>query len=200
MSHFSPAELVDAAEGTLPAERAGHLEACPRCREQVALLGEARQVATASDVPEPSPLYWQHLSSRVRERVAGEAILPRWRIEPWRALGGTGTLVPLASAIAVVILIAASGLRPRHTPPVPAPAATTAAGVVTWIDPGSDLETSDVWQVLAAAASEVPIEDAHDAGMHVTAGTVDTAVQRMTPEELNELGRLLQSELRRAGD
>lgn len=198
MSHFSPAELVDAAEGTLPADRAGHLEACLRCRERVALLGDARQAATASDVPEPSPLYWQHLSSRVRDRVAGEAILPRWRIEPWRALGGTGTLVPIASAIAVVILIAASVLRPRHTPPPPVDRA--AAGVVTWIDPGSDRETSDVWQVLASAASEIPIEDAHDAGMHVTAGTVDTAVQRMTPEELNELGRLLQSELRRAGD
>jgi hypothetical protein len=32
--------------------------------------------------------------------------------------------------------------------------------------------------------------------MHVHSATIDRAVQRMSPAELNELGRLLQSELK----
>ena len=54
--------------------------------------------------------------------------------------------------------------------------------------------------MLTSAAAETPIEDAHAAGMAVPAGAIDRAVQRMTPEELSELGQLLQSEMRRSGE
>src|SRR5438132_10596593 len=53
------------------------------------------------DVPEPSPLFWNHLSERVREAVANEpAPAPRWinRLNVAWAAGVFG-------AVAVVVLV-----------------------------------------------------------------------------------------------
>ena len=63
-----------------------------------------------------------------------------------------------------------------------------------------DAENAEVWAVLTAAASGVGLEDAHDAGMHVYPAAIDHAVQDLTAAELNELGRLLQSELKRSSN
>jgi hypothetical protein len=63
-----------------------------------------------------------------------------------------------------------------------------------------DADESEAWQVLTSAASEMPIDEAHAAGMAVPAGAVDCAVQRLSPAELDELRHLLQSELHRSGD
>ena len=49
-------------------------------------------------------------------------------------------------------------------------------------------------------SDKLSLEVAHAAGMDIGAGAVDRAVQRMSPDELTELRRLLQSELRRSGD
>ena len=38
MSHLSPAELVDAADGTLPSGRAAHVSRCERCAGEVAAM------------------------------------------------------------------------------------------------------------------------------------------------------------------
>ena len=44
------------------------------------------------------------------------------------------------------------------------------------------------------------MDEAHEAGVGVSGSAIDGAVQRMSPEELTELGRLLQSQLRGSGD
>jgi hypothetical protein len=198
MKHLSPAEFVDAAEGGLPASRASHLAACARCREQAAAMRTALDQARGDEPPEPSPLYWRHLSSRIHERVAQERIVPAWRAEPWRQLFGLHGLVPIASTVVLVIAVLAGGLlmKGRGTT-VSAPALTAEAAA-------SDLELkaedSEVWEVLASAAADMPIEDAHAAGLTVATGTIDHAVQRMSPDELSELARLIKSELRGSGD
>lgn len=195
MSHLSPAEFVDAAEGALPPARAAHLEACAACREQAAGLASALRAAGEVDVPEPSPLYWPHLSARIRERVAGETP----RAESWWHFAGVGRLVPFASAAALVAALVMTGVMNRgpHVAPAlpPAPVAVTASA-----EPPGPAEDSEAWQMLTSAAAETPIEDAHAAGMAVPAGAIDRAVQRMTPEELSELGQLLQNEMRRSGE
>lgn len=198
MSHLSPAEFIDAADGALPAPRQAHLERCARCASQAAAVRSAIDAAREPVIPEPSPLYWSHMADRVRDRIAGESIAPAWRAS-WRETLSIRGLVPIASAVAVVAAVFASGLVTRSgRVPVPAPtAAIIGAG-------GSDLaaepDDSEAWDVLTSAASETPIEDAHAAGMAVGAGAVDRAVQRMSPDELHELKRLLQSELKRSGD
>ena len=198
MNHLSPAEFADAAERVLPADRAAHLNACARCREQAAAVAAALSDASTVDVPEPSPLYWSHLSERVRERIAGETIVPAWRAslaETFRIRH----LVPIASAVALVGAVFASGLMTRNgrLPAVPEPLPVVTATNVEGTAQGDD---SEAWQLLTSAAAETAIEDAHAAGMGVPAGAIDGAVQRMSPDELNALGRLLQDELRRSGD
>ena len=199
MNHLSPAEFVDAADGALTASRAAHLERCAECAAQVSALRETVGKTRAIEVPEPSPLYWPQLAKRVRESVAGESIAPSWRATPWREYFDVRALVPVASALAVVAAVVVTGLMTRPAPVgIPEPSAPAIRGAA--VDPGLAPENSEVWQILTSAAADVPFEDAHAAGLGVGAGAVDSAVQRMTPEELTELSRLLQTELRRAGD
>ena len=70
MTHLTPDELIDAVEGTLGGRSAG----TPRRRATragaswpslSARLGDAKQAS----VPEPSPLFWQHFSERVRTAI-----------------------------------------------------------------------------------------------------------------------------------
>jgi hypothetical protein len=199
MSHLSRAEFVDAAEGALAPPRVAHLESCAACREQAARVAGAIADARGVDVPEPSPLYWPHLSARVREQVERETIAPAWRAGSWREIFALRRLVPVASALVFAAAAIVSGVMPRgrHVA-VPVAPASVAAAVSA--DPAAPPDDSEAWEVLTSAAAETPIEDAHAAGMGVPAGAVDRAVQRMTPEELNALGELLQSELRRSGD
>ena len=199
MSHFSPDEFVDAAEGTLPGTRAEHLFWCERCASEVTAIRAALAATRDVEVPEPSPLYWPHLAARVRERTADETIAPAWRAGDWWQLGGARRVVPLASAAALCAVVAV-GLMTREAH-APAPVASV---VTSSSEPGEPPvapdDDTEVWRVLTSAASETPIEDAHAAGMGLPAGAVERAVQRMTPDELTELQRLLQSELRRSSD
>ena len=67
-------------------------------------------------------------------------------------------------------------------------------------DAALDAANGEVWDVLTSVASEMQIEDATAAGMSVHSAAIDGAVQKMTPDELRELGRLLRSELKGSGD
>jgi hypothetical protein len=200
MSHFSPDEFVDAAEGTLAADRAAHLQSCAQCRDQAAATATAIGAAREVDVPEPSPLYWPHLAARVRERVANETIAPAWRSPEWWHAAGVRRLVPIASAAVLCAAIVVTGLMTRdgRAPAPLEPVALTSTAPP--VDAAVPIEETEVWLVLTSAAAETPIEEAHAAGMGIPAGAIDRAVQQMTPDELTELGRLLQSELRRSGD
>ena len=200
MLHLSPAEFVDAADRALPPARAAHLEGCPRCRAQAVSVRDALDAARAAgecDVPEPSPLYWQHFAANVRDRLAGETSA-RGPAFGWRELFRLRALVPVASVLVLVAAVFVAG-EWRRARPMAGPRETPAASPViaaAAVEP----ENSDAWLVLTSAAADMPIEDAHAAGMGVPSGAIDRAVQRMSPEELNELGRLLRTEMRGSSD
>jgi hypothetical protein len=208
MTHPSDAEIVDLVEdaGTLEPRRAAHVETCAACRAQAdALRGVLRQAASV-DVPEPSPLFWKHLSDRVRAGVAAEeaeaaADAARWE---WKSL--RGRLVPLAVAAALFLAVYGGlelmpiGPHEGHPASVVADRTATPAPVPARSEGTPDAENAEVWAVLTAAASGVALEDAHDAGMHVHPAAIDHAVQDLSAAELNELGRLLQSELKRSSN
>src|ERR1700676_306955 len=102
MRHLNEEELLDLGEGARSESLTPHLASCESCRRQLADLRAAMSAAAAVEVPEPSPLFWQHLSARVREAVSNEerasasAWMPRWL--GWRSA------VP-AVAVAAVILV-----------------------------------------------------------------------------------------------
>src|SRR5438876_1043875 len=126
--HLTPEELLDLAEGTRSPSSAPHLASCEECRGQ---LAELRNVMTtlAVDVPEPSPLFWDHLSSRVREAVAAEPASSRRWFDTARWYWG------LAAASAAVVVLAVS-LTVR-TVPIPASRAVPSVADVPAPDQGS---------------------------------------------------------------
>ena len=73
-------EFVDAAERLLGAPRAAHLERCERCRAQAQRTCRRGTRPRAVEVPEPSPLFWEHFRARVRDQVAARSAerAPSW--------------------------------------------------------------------------------------------------------------------------
>ena len=81
----------------------------------------------SGDVPEPSPLFWDHLSARVHDAVAAEggARVAWWRPSAWPAL-----TIPAAAALVIAFGLASIltlRLTPNPVDPQPAPAEAIAA-------------------------------------------------------------------------
>lgn len=194
MSHLSPAEFVDLVDGTLPAPRAAHVGDCADCRAQAEALHLVMRAAADVAVPDPPPFFFDRLSARVRSAVAGTRPASRWR-----------ALVPLASAAALVIAVGGGIWIARSTERAPAPPTGTSPAAERSLaampdDATLDAANGEVWDVLTSVASEMQIEDATEAGMTVHPAAIDRAVQKLTPDELTELGRLLQSEMKGSGN
>jgi hypothetical protein len=187
MSHLSHDELLAAAEGeAAPRE---HLEACASCRAEVEALAAVLREAASAEVPEPSPLFWQHFQARVTAAVNEEPV-GFWRLWPaWRVV------VP---ALAVLVLIVLAGrLRSPVTAPQEAP--NRQAGAVAVATPAAPVEDvvgdDESWRVFSALASEA---DPAGSGFGTPApGGADDAVLQMTDAERGELIRLLKAELAR---
>src|SRR5437016_9699787 len=82
MNHLTPEQFVDLAEATQPESSVPHLATCEACRRELvdlrAMMSEAESAGGAGSnaVPEPSPFFWNQLSSRVRDAVADDAARP----------------------------------------------------------------------------------------------------------------------------
>jgi hypothetical protein len=195
MNHLTPDELVDGADGALTGERRAHLEACDVCRRQLDGLRRVLGDMQASDVPEPSPLFWTHFSQRVRGAVADETPartgwLPMWA--GWRVLVPTAALALIVAALVTAV--------PRQAPtPVPylssldvdAPAPSTDEPLddVSW-QLMSDLVVSDL-------ADELALVEVPQTGFVVIPGSIERAASELDPAERAELLRLLRAELGR---
>jgi hypothetical protein len=196
MSHLSASEFIDFSDGILPRERAAHVDGCAACRAQAAAVRDALTLTGASDdVPEPSPLFWDHFSARVRDAIGEPPRRPAFGFR-------FGALRPIVAAVAVGVVVvsvvflsrdARTGISSPSAPPV-------AADGDHAIDPAPHASHAAEWAVLTAAASDLRLDEARQAGMAVPSAAVDRAVTRLTRDELSELGRLLQAELKRAGD
>lgn len=202
--HLKKAELVDLAEGTRTESSAPHLARCARCRRQVREMRDMMAAAAVdADVPEPSPLFWDHLSSRVRQAVVAEATAPRsrWNDRPtWRRV-----LVP-ASAFAIAsLLIAGSLMRGATAPPPNAAAdarpdpspAVVADGAAT--DPfGETTDDEDPLMLVADLSASMNLDPANDANLAPNV-SAEYAVTDLNDDQLRELQRLLQQELAPSG-
>ena len=187
MKHLSPDERLALIEAAGAPEHP-HLLVCARCRAEVeegrAAFGEAR----LSDVPEPSPLFWEHLSVRVAERVAAEPESPRRLGAGWRLL------VPAAVVVMAVILIVwvdRGALRQRVAPePAPAVVVETTASAV-----GDD----ESWSMLGELAGEMDVDTLGDSLGTSGASGAEKAVYQLSAQERASLAELLRAELGTAG-
>ena len=201
MKHLNPEELVDLAEGTRPESSAPHLRSCAACREQ---LAEARAMLSAVadiEVPEPSPLFWDHFSDRVRQAVAVEP-------EPRRSWIGAVSwprLMPAVSlaiaALVVIVMLNGRATMPRGEAGVAhAPAAAMAdahASRDLFADAPGSVEDPSL-TLVAALSGDLDWDRAGEAGL-AGAGSAEHAVTHLNDGELLELRRLLAEELARPG-
>ena len=187
MAHLSPGELIDLAEGTRDGASAPHLRSCDRCQDELARLHEMMAAAAESDIPEPSPLFWEHFSERVRQSTAVEPApaRPSFVSRYWPQLAGAACVAAVVLAVFTPIN-RDSAPRPAAIPADPTPEvmfSTTddpALGLVA--DFGGTLEWDDLREQIAVSSRH---------------GDLDVAVGTLDGGERRELERLLKEELAR---
>jgi hypothetical protein len=187
MTHLSNDELLTAAEGG--ADRASHLEGCDACRGRVGELRRVLQLTAAVDVPEPSPLFWNHFSDRVRNAVAAEPLpqSPAWRFN-------FGWTASVAGALAIIVIGVAVTMRSAQParPAVPAMAAMTTGENL------SSLDDDPTWTLIGDLASQIDFDDASEAGLTTKPGSAEQALAEMSQEEQRQVVALLQLELQKS--
>ena len=207
--HLTPEELIDSRERQLPYARQAHADSCAACRAKVAQLDEVLRDVQAVDVPEPSPLFWDHLSARIRDRVAHEpppalaADNPLARLRDW--LTGWSAAPRWAFAAVMLVLCASLGWlgwsqfnRGRNTPvtTASAPAAVVPAETTVAADtsvPPDDAEGE--WGLMLQMAEDVSWDDAEGSSLYVRPAAVDRALIELTAEERDRLLQLVQADL-----
>jgi anti-sigma factor RsiW len=192
--HLKEDQLVDLAEGTRPESSAPHLESCDACRRQLAELRAMMAVAADVDVPEPSPLFWDHLSERVRGTVAAQEPprrawldVARWRRSPMPAWAIA------AASVIVVVVLSSRLMAPQPPAGSVAPPATGVATTST--ETIVDAAAADASLMLVASlTSGLDLEGAGEAGL-APSGSAEQAIIQMDHDELRELQRLLKEEM-----
>ena len=212
MGHLRAEELIDLAERARPEASVPHLRSCERCRRQLADLRAALPEVHRHDVPEPSPLFWEHFSARVHEAVAAEN-LPR--SASWLDLWGRPRLTMISVAGACVVLAVAAVMSlgdgfVRGDVAMPAPSVTSVAPVppIAPVGPVRDdapdadliaLADDPALDLVADLAAQVEWDMAGETGLETHEATSDSAVGQLTAVERRELQRLLKEELAHTG-
>jgi hypothetical protein len=198
--HLNAEELIDIAEGTRAESAVPHLASCEPCRAQVRELRAMMSRAQDAEVPEPSPLFWDHLSSRVSRAVAADADARRKpsRYVGWQALGAVAACLVIAVVFGSRVLAPAPVLLPpigvAVAPPVSVADAVGGPELIRDVTSDDDASLT----VVASMTDGVDMETAREAGL-APRGSAEHAVTHMSEGELRELGRLLQEELARSG-
>lgn len=194
MTHLTPDAMVDAVEGVLDSTGHAHLDACAACRGEVdrlsATLSESRSVA----VPEPSPLFWEHFSQRVRTAIAEEPdarVWPLWLRWP--------VLAPLAALGLLVIALMTAVPRVPDTALELASTAATTNDPPSVADPEAELAMDSAWAFIEESVGPLDVETAQQAGIAASLGEAERAALHLTDAEQVELVKLLEQELTRQG-
>jgi hypothetical protein len=183
--HLSSLELVDAVEGQLASTRhERHLETCDRCRSSVSELRAVMTHVASAEVPEPSPLFWDHFSQRVR--AATRDVAPAreaWWSSGWRPIVGVAAvLVALFLAVEVRQRPGGpGGQRIVASDELSVPAVPSAAAEDESLDVVARMTSSMSFEELQLAAQPTP--DATDA-----------LVAQLSSRERAELVRLINTE------
>jgi hypothetical protein len=215
VSHLSAEELVDAVDGTLAVVARTHLESCPACRQEAAQLSAVLAETARVAVPEPSPLFWKHFSTRVRDAIVAEPqvkVWPRWFEWPVLApLAGLGVLVlALMSAVdrsvparhasdAPGVLTSASASARGTSGELRRNLAEAASGRGGGPVEHDTIAIDTAWEVLSDVVGPLDVEAAQEAGIATALGTADRFVLQLTQSEQEELVQLLQQEVGRVG-
>ena len=199
MAHLTADQLIDAAEGADPQSSASHLQSCDSCREQLAALRTTMSMVAEIDVPEPSPLFWDHLSARVHDAVEADpastsSIVAGGKSVPAGRWSWLGTRPVWLTALAVLVAAVSLVIRLNQPSTVAAPASSVAAIPETSSDLTPVADDPSL-SLVADLAADLDWESAREAGFTTHVGADDDAVNQLTDGERRELRLLLQGEL-----
>ena len=207
MAHLTADQLIDIAEGAELPSSASHLQTCDTCRDQLAALRATMSVVAGIEVPEPSPLFWEHLSARVRDAVEADHPSPSSmpgghrsvaRAKLWSgAWAWIGAHPVWLTALGVLVAAVSLVMTMRQPSIVPAPAPSVAAIPESSNDLSAVADDPSL-SLVADLAVDLDWESAREAGFTIHVGVDDDAVNQLTDDERRELRRLLQGELSRA--
>jgi hypothetical protein len=191
MNHLAPEQLVDAADGTLQdAAAIAHLAACGACRARADQFAAVESAIRSVSVPEPSPLFWDHLAARVRASVQAEPVRTTTRWWSWPIL------VPLGGLALVVVALTAGLLWSSRTP---GPATDAAILFLAETGDPDDAVLEDSWALMSDLVSSLDDEAAGEAGLVPLPGSAERAALALSAAEYEELVRLLRQELGQTG-
>ena len=187
-THLSETDLVDLLDGRADAERRAHADGCQACGARADALRQAWALVEADEAPEPSPLFWGHLSARVGQAVRAEAeVERRWPV--WRVAFAA---VPVL--IVVVAVAAVWQLRPAPGTSQPRVASTAPADDVP--GPQADalpalMDDDESWEVVAMLSESLGGDSGEGEGFEPRLGAADQALGQLTADEQEALARLL---------
>lgn len=202
MSHLTPEQFVDLAEGTTAETTLPHLASCDACRRELAGVRAMMSDVASVDAAEPSPLFWDHLSARVSEAVADERSRPR----SWRdyLLRPRVLVLSLAGAVAVALVAVMLPGTPvaitiRTTiPSTPLPMSGDTAAMLLSLPPLAPLGAADDPELGLVADSGTTLdwdEMREEIALATPGGSSDAVVGALTADEQRELQRLLAEEM-----
>lgn len=190
MTHLTPDEVIDAVEETLAPARLAHLTTCEKCRTETDAVAAMLREAQSVSVFEPSPLFWDHFSARVRASVAAEAgrraHSRRWFEWP--------VLVPFG-ALAVLTVALVSSLPTSVRPVAPTTLGEQASGT----EIADEAENEERWAMMFDLVGDIDLDVVVDSGLLGRPGTAEQVLVHLTSTEQEELVRLLRQELRAGG-
>jgi len=186
MKHLSPDEILALVES---ANCAGHehLWTCAPCRAEVEEVRRALDAARTSEMPEPSPLFWDHLSARISERLGEEPEAPRrWRFG-WRVW------VPSMVGVMAVVLAAwiDRDLSRRAAAPVEAPSLSASLDAVV-----GTVGDDESWSMLGQMAGQLDVDSLSDTLGTSEASGAERALDQLSAGERASLADLLQAQMR----
>lgn len=192
--HLSPEAIVDSADGGGTNRARRHLDGCAHCRARLDDVRAAMALTASVDVPEPSPLFWDHLSARVGRAVADEpAAGGRGWWSSWgRWMSATTALALLILAIVVVRHESVPESGALVTPPGGAVSTAFVAppAAIPEVDDGT-------WDLVTELSAELAGDAGESVALEPAPGMAERAIDELSLEEQGELVRLLEAELAR---
>lgn len=194
--HLTPSELVDILDEELAPARRAHVNACAECQGRVNELQMTLRDVQSIDAPEPSPLFWDHLSDRIQQAITAEPA-PReawWHQSflgrPWLALTSAASAAVLVLAVVLWQSVPARYVESQQ-------GSTSTAATETVANTIGSAATDPEWSLVVTAAEEFDWDTVVEAGFTVRPGAAENAVLQLTADEQRELERLIKAEMAR---
>jgi hypothetical protein len=191
MRHLTSPQLVDLAEGILTESSLPHLQSCDTCRAKLEELRTTLSAAAEVDVPEPSPLFWDHFSARVRDAVEADRSVAAPAFWRWPS----SRIVPVwLGSVAVVLVVLAVGMITRgRVAEVSAPPGQVAVAADSRAELPAVADDASL-SLVADLVIDLDWDTAVEAGLTTQFGSDDVVVD-LSEGERRELHQLLRMEL-----